>query len=274
MPVPRGRVATGQGVRIACMDRGGVDHRVIGIVGASGGLGASSLAVALALRGSRQSGATVCLDGERGRGGLDVTACLEHVPGLRWPDLAPARGPLDGAALLRALPADGPVRVLAARGVDPGAEVTVAALEALALVCALCVVDLGRSIELVPWCTEVLVLAGVGARQLADASALVPSLIDLAPSSRLVLRVGRRDPLLPEDVATHLDLPLAAVLRDDARVAADADRARPPGSRDSSSLAEVADRVLAQAVPVGTPLGGPHGGPHGGPLGSAEAVGA
>ena len=239
---------------------------MIGVVGASGGLGASSLAVALALRGSRQLGATVCVDGERERGGLDVTACLEHLPGLRWPDLVPARGPLDGAALLRARPADGPRRVLAARGQDPGGEVAAAALEALATVCALCVVDLGRSIELVPWCTEVLVLAGLGARQLADASVLVPAVIDLAPSSRLVLRVGRREPLLPEDVAAHLDLPLASVLRDDTRVAADADRGRLPGSRDSSALAVAAARVLAQPVPSGIAPGAP--------LGSGAAVSA
>ncbi|QGN58425.1 hypothetical protein [Nostocoides sp. HKS02] len=243
------------GVEHGGIDRGGIDHRVIGVVGASGGLGASSLSVALALRGARQLGATVCVDGERDRGGLDVTACLEHLPGLRWPDLVSARGPLDGAALLRALPADGPLRVLAARGVDPGAEVAGAAVEALATVCALCVVDLGRSTELVPWCTEVLVLVGLGARQLADASALVPSVIDLAPLTRLVLRVGRRDPLLPEDVAAHLDLPLATVLRDDARAAADADRARLPGSRDSSALADAADRVLAQPVPSGLAAG-------------------
>jgi len=58
----------------------------VGVVGASGGLGVSTLAVALASRAGPSLGVTVCVDtaGSAGaRGGLDVTACLEHLPGLR-----------------------------------------------------------------------------------------------------------------------------------------------------------------------------------------------
>src|SRR3954470_8144109 len=98
---------------------GGMDHRVLGVIGASGGLGVSSLVVGLAQRAAGQLGATVAVDAAAGGGALDVTACVEHLPGLRWADLVGAEGAIDGAALLRGLPTDGPVRVLAGRGAEP-----------------------------------------------------------------------------------------------------------------------------------------------------------
>jgi hypothetical protein len=222
-----------------------MDHLVVGVLGASGGLGVSSLAVALAVRASRLHGVTACVDGAAEGGGLDVTACLEHLPGLRWPDLADAQGGLDGAALLRALPGEGSLRVLAARAERPAVAVMAAAVRGLAEVCAVTVVDLGRSVEHAQWCTDVVVVSGLTARQLADASAVVPQLVRRAPSARLVLRAGRHDPFQPEDVAAHLDLPLAAVLADDPRALTDADRAHLPGSRRASALTRAADQVLS-----------------------------
>src|SRR6476619_2946840 len=109
----------------------GMDHRVMGVIGASGGLGVSSLAVALAVRAGLRVGATVAIDGAPGGGALDVTACLEHLPGLRWPDLAAAQGALDGAALLRALPTEATTRVLAGTRRGWGDELVGAAVTAL-----------------------------------------------------------------------------------------------------------------------------------------------
>jgi hypothetical protein len=60
----------------------------------------------------------------------------------------------------------------------------------------------------------------------------------------LVLRTARREAHEPEQLATRLDLPLVAALTDDPRVGADADRARVPGTRQSSGLTRVADRIL------------------------------
>lgn len=220
-------------------------HQVIGVLGASGGLGVSSLAVAVGLRASERFGATVCLDGERVGGGLDVTACLEHLPGLRWPDLEAAQGQLDGSALLRALPAEGSLRVLGARAAPPRRDVMVAALGALAELCPVTVVDLGRSLHLIDRCTQVMLVSGVSARQLADAAAIVPAVLAGGADVRLVLRTMRRDPVQPEDVAALLDLPLATVVRQDPRAVTDADRARMPGARQSSALARAADDLLA-----------------------------
>src|SRR5699024_5713186 len=97
-----------------------VMHPVILIAGASGGLGASTLAVATAtvLSGGAPG---VLVDAGFGSGGLDVTLAAEHAEGLRWGDLAEHEGEADGSALRAALPM-GPVPVLAARGPRPGAR--------------------------------------------------------------------------------------------------------------------------------------------------------
>ena len=225
-----------------------MDHHVIGVVGASGGLGTSTLAVAVALRAARGLGATTCVDADFAAGGLDVTACLEHRRGVRWADLAAARGDLDGAALLRALPHEGSMRVLAARGQPPADEVASAAVRALRQVCAVTVLDLGRDVALAPLCTDLVVVSGESARHLADALALAPRVAGQPTPAHLLLRAGRHLSVSPEEMAIHLDLPVLGILRDDAQTAADADRARVPGSREGGVLARAADQVLAGLV--------------------------
>lgn len=226
-----------------------MDHRVLGVIGASGGLGVSTLAVALAVRAAGTVGATVAVDGAPGGGALDVTACVEHRPGLRWADLAGAEGAIDGAALLRELPGEGPARVLAGRGPAPPDDGVRAAVAGLARVCGLTVVDLGTSTRWVGECTDVLLLVGPTARQLADGAGVAERLHDLDVPASVVPRTRRGDGVSPEEVAVHLDLPLAGVLADDSRVVLDSERARPPGSRGSGLFARTVDAMVSLAVP-------------------------
>jgi hypothetical protein len=194
-------------------------------------------------------GATVAIDGAPGGGALDVTACVEHLPGLRWSDLAGAEGRIDGAALLRELPSDGPARVLAGRGPAPADPVVRSAVSGLATVCGLTVVDLGCSTRWAGECTEVVLVVGSTARQLADGAGLAERLHDLGVPCALVLRTRRGDALSPEEVAAHLDVPLVGTLRDDSRVPVDAERGRPPGSRGSGPLAVAVDLLLSAPTP-------------------------
>jgi hypothetical protein len=222
-----------------------MDHRVIGVVGCSGGVGASSLAVALALVASRRLGVCAAVDGDLRGGGLDVTAGLEHLPGLRWPDLAAVQGEVDGAALVRSLPAQGALRVLGARGLVVSADVVAAAVAGLSGVCPVTVVDVGARLDALPRRSGVVVVSGLSARQLADASVVVPAVLDAVEGSvQLVLRGGRRDAEMAEEVAGHLDLPLLGLLRDDPRAISDAHRGGMPGARRGSALASAAELVL------------------------------
>lgn len=114
--------------------------RVLGVVGGSGGVGASSFAaVAAAVRGE-----SVLLDLDVTGAGMDVTLGIEAAPGARWSGLRVAGGRLDPGALFEGLPRWGPVAVLGADvpELDPSAVLQV--LEAAAGAAPV-VVDLPRA---------------------------------------------------------------------------------------------------------------------------------
>ncbi|NMR19777.1 septum site-determining protein Ssd [Cellulomonas fimi] len=97
--------------------------RVLGVVGARGGLGASSLAAALAhrLAGARGGARrTALVDLDRFGSGVDVLLGIEAEPGLRWPDLRGARGEVSGDELTALLPRWSRVTVLSADRSRPG----------------------------------------------------------------------------------------------------------------------------------------------------------
>jgi secretion/DNA translocation related CpaE-like protein len=243
---------------------------VVGVLGASGGLGASTLTVALALSATQGLGSprrppVVAVDGVLTAGGLDVTACVEHVDGLRWGDLSGARGEVCGQDLLDELPRAAGVPVLSAApdAPAPAPEVVASVLEALRSAAALVVVDLERHRGLsagdgVPpepalkACDLVLLVAGATPRHLADAVAATGHLAAdrrLASRSsevRLVVRGASRD--LASALADHLGLPLAAAWRDDRRVPLDAERGRPPGQVRRSALAALCRQLLEQVA--------------------------
>lgn len=236
---------------------------VIGVLGASGGVGASTLSVALAVSAAREPGVVrgpvVAVDGLLTGGGLDVTACVEHLPGLRWPDLAGARGEVAGADLLAELPRATGVSVLSAtaEGPLPPPEVVASVMGSLRSVAGVVVVDLPGAVSppgleaLGAACDVVLILAGTTPRQLADAVAArrhLGALVAGAPVG-LVVRGAMRAESLASTLAEHLGLPLAGCWRDDGRVAADAERGRTPGERRRSSLASLCDELLEWVAP-------------------------
>lgn len=85
---------------------------ILGVVGGRGGAGASTLAVALAVTGSRAGLSTLLIDADPMGGGIDITLGWEGEEGLRWPGLAGASGRIDPELLTRALPGRGPMNVL------------------------------------------------------------------------------------------------------------------------------------------------------------------
>ena len=69
------------------------------VTGASGGLGVSTVAVAIAVRAARRGLSAVVVDTDPEGGGLDLVAGLEDEPGVRWEDLDGLSGDVDGPAL-------------------------------------------------------------------------------------------------------------------------------------------------------------------------------
>ncbi|MGL5908667.1 MAG: hypothetical protein ACRCZP_01615, partial [Phycicoccus sp.] len=212
------------------------------LIGASGGLGTTSLALATGRRLAASGPPAVVVDLDLHGGGLDVAAGVEHLPGRRWPAFAGSRGRVDAGAALRSLPAEGGCHLLSSRGaaarqVDDDAVCDV--LESLRTGPARVVVDLPRGSRLVPAVVRggarIVVVGGLRTRALADAGVLLDRLDDeaatgSAPDVWLVTRGGRPNGDVLADVAEHLGVVHVHHLSDDARVVRDAERGSWPGT--------------------------------------------
>lgn len=226
---------------------------VIGVVAGSGGVGASVLSAALAVRAAAAGRRTACVDGDRLGGGLDVTFGLEQEPGLRWPDLADARGRVDGPQLVRRLPTVDDVALVSfdrTRACSPTGEAWTQVVSALRSCCDLVVLDLPRpgdalSGALTPLADALVLLAGDGVRPLAAASTAAVALAAEHEHLWLALRSGPRAGGLAESVGAALDLPVIAEVRHDPGLDADLLHGIPPGSRARGALARAADHALA-----------------------------
>jgi len=253
--------------------RGAGGAAVVGVLGASGGVGTSCVAAALATVAARTGLRTVCADASAHGGGIDALFDLESRPGARWPDLAAARGRLDGAALLRHLPvsADG-VHVLAAadqpadqppgqplgsEGADPGPVLTALAAAADALVLDLGTAGGAGPIGAVgpaaagsgppsgsgpPCCDDLILVVGAGVPALARAGRAA-AIVAAGGAGRawLVQRVPRGRADLADLVAERLGLPLLGVVPDDPRLDDALARGVPPGAA-RTRLGALADR--------------------------------
>lgn len=221
-----------------------MDATVIGVMGASGGLGTTTAAAHIAWCAAAAE--TVLLDADPSRGAVDVQVGVEHLPGPRWNDFSRLRGTTDGPAVAAALPRTSRYAVLAAGPAPPrGAvseSVVMSVVDGLARHTDLLVMDLGSDlphrVPLLARCHLLVVVTGLGVRRLADLDRLTFDLTSAdevsdggVPAAHLLTRGARRHVDLGEQVATHANLPLLGHWPDDQRVAADLERGIPPGER-------------------------------------------
>jgi secretion/DNA translocation related CpaE-like protein len=123
--------------------------RVVGVLGALGGCGASTLSVAVAA--TESAGTALLVDADCFGGGIHLALGTEHESGLRWDDLEMVSGALRPDLLTQALPILDGVRVLgwgtdetpSASGDPPGDHEGLVPVEALrsVVVAARSVVD-------------------------------------------------------------------------------------------------------------------------------------
>ncbi|MCX9191408.1 hypothetical protein C3Y87_08270 [Carbonactinospora thermoautotrophica] len=215
------------------------DAVTVCVLGGRGGAGASTLAAALAVTSARQGRRTLLLDGDPLGGGIDLLLGCEDLHGLRWPDLAAARGRLSGAALRDALPQSGGLTVLAW---DRG-DITSIPVESMQAVLAaaqrgndLVVVDLPRYLdaaaeEALSRATVTLLVVPAEVRATAAAARVLGMARMITEDIRVVVR-GPAPARLPADVvATTVGAPLAGEMRPEPGLAAALERGDPPGRR-------------------------------------------
>ncbi len=192
----------------------------VGVIGARGGAGASTLAAALALTGARRGPATLLVDLDPFGGGIELVVGCESAPGLRWPDVSATHGRVSAGALRAALPdADG-LAVLSwdradTAALDPAALASV--LAAAQRGSGVVVIDLPRVVDAYTTVAllaldTLLVVCTPDVRSTAGAGRLLRSVEAVCGDVRLVVRRTRGADLDAEAVASSLRIPLAATV--------------------------------------------------------------
>jgi secretion/DNA translocation related CpaE-like protein len=231
---------------------------VVGVMGGCGGAGASVLAAGLAVAAAEGGYRVLLADLDPLGGGLDLTLGVDVVPGLRWPDLAGARGRLPSSSVHDSLPRLDDLAVLAwGRGAP--LEVPTVAVEAV-LRCAarshdLVVLDLPRAgadrllTAALRDLDELLLVVPARLRAAAAAAQVVERWRGSVSSMGAVVRRGSGERLTARAVADAVQLPMVLKMRDEPRVDALLDRGEPPALRLAGPLRQACDQWVAGHLP-------------------------
>lgn len=181
----------------------------IAVTGSAGGVGASTLAAALA----RHARAALLVDAAPFSGGLDLLLGMENKPGARWPDLAAGTGTVDPGDLARALPTtpDGIAVLAAARTTSAGAT-TLSATRRAAILQAACAHPGVVVVDCPPWdipdaADHVVVVTAAEVRAAAACAEIIAELRARPQDCSVVLRHRQWSGIDEGDVAklTHAD---------------------------------------------------------------------
>lgn len=221
--------------------------RVIGVVGARGGAGASSLAAVLARTCAEAGLSSGLVDLDLDHGGLDILVGAEHEPGLRWADIADERGGFAPEELVATLPVWRGVRVLSGdlRPVpEPPKEQVLAALSDAHDVIVL---DMPRPAArpgdvAVRWCDTVLVAATCDVSAAAGAQTLAQSLA--GHDARLVVRGPAPGGMRPDQLAAAAGMPLLHAMAPERALAAALERGVAPGDYRRGPLVRCGRRLV------------------------------
>jgi secretion/DNA translocation related CpaE-like protein len=248
IPLPEGAVWLG-----AVLGEGDSRCRapVVAVIGGSGGVGASTLAAALAQLSAVDGRAAALVDADLLGGGIDLLLGAEGVEGWRWPRLNGAEGQLSD---LRAyLPVvDGVTVVSMARGGGPelAREPLAAIVNSLANWHSLVVLDPGRAMlsaarEAVRLSNRQLLVVSAGVRGVAAARQTI-SAYGLEQPELVVRRA--RGALSSSLVAEALGLPVLAELPTEPSLVGAAERGEPPARGSRRGYRRAVARLLEQVL--------------------------
>lgn len=222
--------------------------RVVGVVGGSGGAGATTLACALAQWHAGRA-PTLLVDADPLGPGLDRLLGMEDAPGVRWEGLSDTSGRLGARALRESVPRREHLGVLTWSGLRRGLDLPTVRriLPSAVRGHDLVVLDLARQggaalAELVDRCDDLLVVTPATVPGLAATARLVADL-GRAGRAGLVVRPGSVGDADAEQVT---GLPVVAVVADQRGLAASVDRGLGPLTR-RGSLARAARDLLEAA---------------------------
>lgn len=227
--------------------------RVVAVLGARGGAGASVLAAGLAVTAAEARQRVLLVDADPLGGGLDLVLGCEGDAGARWPELAGASGRVDASALLSALPHRGDLALLSfdRRSLDAVPPPAMSAvLDAGRAARDLVVVDLPRRLDpaaevALQSSDQCLLVVPAEIRAVTAATKLVAAVGEHCAQVSVVVRGPSPGRLTPEEIAAALDLPLVGTLRPETGLPAALEGGDPPAARGRGPLAVLCQRLVA-----------------------------
>lgn len=232
-------------------DGGARRATTIGVVGGSGGAGATTFAAALALTAARDTRQVLLIDADPFGGGIDRVAGFEDLDGIRWDSFAHTTGRFSSRSLREALPQRDGLAVLTwASGPHPRTE-AIAVREVLSAAqrgSDTVVVDLPRypdpmTTEVLSRCDHVVLVSGLTMPAVAAASRVAAYLHDSAGCLHLVTRGGATG-LRAQDASVALGIPLVAAMTDQRRLVESVDLGLGPVQSRRGPLARAAAAML------------------------------
>jgi secretion/DNA translocation related CpaE-like protein len=201
-------------------DGGSAPGVTIGVIGGSGGAGATVFAAALA-QVAADTGPTLLVDADPIGAGIDRVLGLESTDGIRWDSMLQTTGRLSSRSLREALPRAGGLSVLTWPTDRPVSLQAFAMREVLSAGrrgFEVVVVDLPRHRdavveETISRCDHVVLVSTLTVPGVSSAARVAQRLPDLTPARHLVTRGGRGG-VAPESVSRLLRMPLLVAMAD------------------------------------------------------------
>jgi secretion/DNA translocation related CpaE-like protein len=232
-------------------DGGARPAMTIGVVGGSGGVGATTFTTALAITAGHDDRPAILIDADPLGGGIDRVVGLEDQDGIRWEQLGRDGGRFSSRSLRDALPKRDGLAVLTWSATPTRDSVDVAVREVLSAAQRghdTVLVDLPRypdpvATEVVSRCDHIILVAGLTVPAVAAASRVAAQLQESARRLHLVAR-GRPAALDAEEVAAALAVPLLTTVGHQRRLAESVELGLGPVHSRRSPLARAARTVM------------------------------
>jgi secretion/DNA translocation related CpaE-like protein len=244
--------------RLAAAASGVTLGKVVAVVGARGGAGATSFAVAYALAAARAGHRTMLVDADQYGGGIDLALGAAQGDGPGWQDFVDGAEPVPGDALATVLPRFAEVTVLAWSERPPGAAlpgpIPTAVLESVLgggrRGADVVVVDLPRSFDdasrlALAMADIAYVVCPAEFRACASGQRVAAAAATYAGDVRLVVRGPAPGAITAADVTNALGLPLAGRLDPEPGIDRALERGDPPGRAGRGPLAALCDALVA-----------------------------
>lgn len=209
--------------------------KVLAVLGARGGAGASVFTVAVGLTAMKSGDNTLVVDCDPRGGGLDVVLGAESDEGSRWPDLQLSAGRIAATSLHNALPTrrKGNARLSllsgARKGESPAPDAVAAIIEAGRRAGEIVVCDVPRQLDAASWSAIdradlTIIITPAELRATITAKQLARELSTRGITPRLIVRGPSPGGLRADEIAATTGLPLLTTMRPEPQLAQSLER--------------------------------------------------